>query len=63
MFIAVGDEGGQGVHVSMLDHRDLIRLKERMREDQVQTLYKDRKSKQTLKSALFASVRISIAYT
>ncbi len=60
MFIAVGDEGGQGVHVSMLDHRDLIRLKERTRKDQIQTLYKDRKSKRTLK-ALFASVKISIA--
>lgn len=48
VFIAVGDEGGQGVHVSMLDHWDLIRLKARTRQDQVQTLYKEMKSKQTL---------------
>lgn len=38
VFIAVGDEGGQGVHVSMLDHRDLIRLKERAREGQIEMI-------------------------
>lgn len=57
MFIAVGDEGGQGVHVSMLDHRDLIRLKERTR-----VFIKTRNQNEPFLRVLFDRVSITIAY-